>query len=480
MLTAGNGLQGQYFDSPDFTGTAIVRTDAEVNFNWGTGSPLGLSANSFSARWNGQIEAQVTEAHSFHVVANDGARLWVNGQLLIDNIDDTFTNDTATIDLISGRRYDIQLEYSETAGNAGVLLQWSSASQSRQVIPQEYLFAGDRGGISVQRFNGISGNAVSNLISDPQFPNQPDAIGERTALESAVNLGSSFGQRLAGFLHPPETGPYTFYISGDQSAELWLSNSSDPDDRRLIASVDSPTQFRQWTASSSQQSATVFLAAGQSYFIEVLHKESTGADHVSVGWTLPGQSNIEVVSGDYLSPEKPTVRGFAIDPNAAESASRPATYEITRTGPTTNALVVNYRTSGTAVNGVDYQPLGGSITIPAGADSVTLEITPITDNENEGEESVIVELLHSDQYEVGLKSERTFNALLLDDEAAPAGGTSLWNSANLSAFQAFGGSFIQHRRRSNLRKCYPSNRQQFRQHIQHAVATINRRSGQRR
>ena len=442
MLTVGNGLQGQYFDTADLTNPALVRTDANVNFNWGTGTPdSSLNADSFSVRWSGQVEAQSTEAHTFHVVANDGARLWVNGQLLIDSFEDSLTNASGAIDLISGRRYDIQLEYRENTGNASVRLEWSSASQSRQVIPRDYLFAGDRGAISFQRFNNVTGSAVSDLTSRPQFPGQPTAVGALTALESPVSIGNLYGARLAGFLHPPETGPYTFYIAGDQSAELWLSNSSDPDDRQRIASVASATGLRQWTASPTQQSEPVFLAAGQNYFIEVLHKESTGADHVSVGWVKPGQPNIEVVSGDYLSAEKPTVRGFAVSANATESAAQPATYQITRTGPTTNALVVDYRTSGDAVNGVDYQALSGSVTIPAGSDSVMLDITPLTDADNEGRESIVIELLHSQRYEVGFKSERTFNAVLLDDVEAPAGGTSLWNGTNLSAFVSYGGNF---------------------------------------
>ena len=442
MLTVGNGLQGQYFDTPDLTNSALVRTDANVNFNWGTGSPgASINSDTFSVRWSGQVEAQVTEAHTFYVVANDGARLWVNGQLLIDKFDDAATNASGTIDLISGRRYDIQLEYQENTGSASVRLEWSTHSLNRQVIPKDVLFAGGRGDIAFQRYNNISGGTVGSLTGSAQFPDQPSLVGVRPSFESASNVGTSFGQRLAGFLHPPETGPYTFYIAGDQAAELWLSNSADAANRQRIAYVEAPTQFRQWDATATQKSATVYLAAGQSYFIEALHKESTGADHLSVAWTKPGQSTPEVISGDDLSAQKPTVRGFAGDPNAAESATRAATYQITRTGPTTNALVVNYRTSGSATNAIDYQPLIGSITIPAGSDSVTLHVTPLSDTIDEGNETVVVELLHSDQYNVGLKSERTFNALILDDTEAPAGATALWTGTNLPAFQFFGGTF---------------------------------------
>ena len=106
VLTAGIGLQAQYFNNPDLTDLALVRTDAQVDFDWGTGSyNAGGNTNQFSARWTGQVEAQFTEAYSFVVNANDGARLWVNGQLLIDQFDNSnVANATGTIDLIAGRR----------------------------------------------------------------------------------------------------------------------------------------------------------------------------------------------------------------------------------------------------------------------------------------------------------------------------------------------------------------------------------------
>ena len=444
LLAAGNGLQGQYFDTSDLTGPAFVRIDANVNFNWGSGSPnAAINADTFSTRWSGQVEAQFTESHNFYVVANDGARLWINGQLLIDNYDDATTNATASIDLISGRRYDIQLEYRENTGSASIRLEWSSDSQGRQVIPQDFLFASGRGEISVQRFDNISGSAISNLTSNASYPELPTTVDVLASFESAANIGSSFGQRLVGYLHPPENGPYTFYISGDQSAELWLSNSADPGNRQRIAFVNSPTGVREWTASSTQESAPVYLAAGQSYFIEILHKESTGADHVSAGWIKPGQSNIEVISGDYLSTLRPTVRGFAIEPNAAEGDERSAVYEITRTGPTNNALVVSYELSGSATNGEDYIPLSGSITIPAGAESALLNIIPISNSTAipEDVESVVLEIQQSQSYNVGLKSERTFNATIQDSAVAPEGGIDLWTSAEPSAFTTFGGSF---------------------------------------
>ena len=313
LLAAGNGLQAQYYDASDLTVAALVRVDSEVNFNWGTGSPAAsIGADSFSVRWSGGVEADFTETHNFIVNANDGARLWVNGQLLIDQFaGGNVSDESASIDLIAGRRYDIQLEYLEVAGNASVSLEWSSPSKARQIIPAANLHAADRGTILAERFNGITGSAVSDLTGNASFPGNPSTVSTLTTFESNSNIGDNLGQRLQGYIHPPVSGPYTFFIAADQSAELYLSNTSDPDSKELIASVTSPTSPQQWEASPTQQSAVVYLAAGQKYYIEALHKESTGADHLSVGWRVPGSFDVAVIDGEHLSPIASNVRVYA-------------------------------------------------------------------------------------------------------------------------------------------------------------------------
>src|ERR1700742_5135083 len=85
QLLAGNGLAGQYFDNNDFTGTSVKRIDPVINFEWAAGSPApGIGPDTFSVRWTGQIAAETTGKYTFYTRANDGARLWINGQLITD------------------------------------------------------------------------------------------------------------------------------------------------------------------------------------------------------------------------------------------------------------------------------------------------------------------------------------------------------------------------------------------------------------
>jgi hypothetical protein len=333
-LTAGNGLQGQYFDSPDLSTSVIVRIDSQVDFNWGTGSPAAaIPTDQFSVRWTGQLESRFTESHSFIVNSDDGLRLWVNGQLLIDAWEASSTVDAAAdLDLIAGRKYDIQLEYRESIGVANVTLEWSSPSLAREIIPQSQLYAGDRGGLLVETWEGISGSSISDLVADPSFPSNPDAVTSIGSFETLSNTGDEFGRRIRGHLHVPETGPYTFFIVGDESAQLWFSQSSDPDGKRLIASVESATGARQWDADSSQQSIVFYLVAGQEYYIEALQKEANGGDHLAVGWLKPDSLQIEVIPGEHLTPVKPTVSIFSDRPNVSEAATQPGRFKIIRSG----------------------------------------------------------------------------------------------------------------------------------------------------
>lgn len=85
--SAGTGLEGDYYDESYLSGGPnLVRTDPTVNFQWNGSSPGGsLSGYTFSARWTGQVQAQYSEQYTFCTNTDDGARLWVNGILVIDH-----------------------------------------------------------------------------------------------------------------------------------------------------------------------------------------------------------------------------------------------------------------------------------------------------------------------------------------------------------------------------------------------------------
>ncbi|QQL45499.1 cadherin domain-containing protein [Sulfuriroseicoccus oceanibius] len=150
-------------------------------------------------------------------------------------------------------------------------------------------------------YTDISGASVSDLTGNAKYPNAPDTTATVTALDTG-SLGNSYGQRISGYLIPPTTGAYTFYVAGDDSVEFRLnSGGTDPAGATAICSLNGWTSRYNWTAYASQTSAAVTLTAGEMYYYELLHKEGGGGDHAAVAWSGPGISEPTVISGDVLA-----------------------------------------------------------------------------------------------------------------------------------------------------------------------------------
>jgi predicted esterase len=182
------GFTGVYFNNADLTSPVLTRTDAAIDFDWGTGSPAAeVGPSTFSARWTGFIQPTFAETYTFFTRADDGVRLRVNGQTLIDrwqtvpklqgdangdgrvdfsdfqwlerqsgtagpeadfNADGTVdkfdlkillanqgktlaagggsVSDSATLALEAGKTYTLEFEYFQNAKSANVKLEWQS------------------------------------------------------------------------------------------------------------------------------------------------------------------------------------------------------------------------------------------------------------------------------------------------------------------------------------------------------------------
>jgi hypothetical protein len=139
---SGNGLKGEYFNNTDFTGSSLTRLDPRICFDWTGYSPdSSIRSNDFSARWTGMIEPRYTGTYTFHAITDDGVRLWVNDKLIIDEWKGIpMQEHRGTIDLEAWKKYNIKMEYYEGIVRAGAILEWSSDSQKREVIPQSQLY----------------------------------------------------------------------------------------------------------------------------------------------------------------------------------------------------------------------------------------------------------------------------------------------------------------------------------------------------
>jgi hypothetical protein len=142
VTAAGTGLQGDYYDGTDFNTFKFRRIDTSINFDWTATPPdptLGLT--NYSVRWQGQYRPAVSGTYVIETTSDDGVRLWLNGQRLINNwTTHGATVDQATVVLNAGQMYALTLEYFQGPGAAVIQLRAALSGQTTVVIPQGQLY----------------------------------------------------------------------------------------------------------------------------------------------------------------------------------------------------------------------------------------------------------------------------------------------------------------------------------------------------
>ena len=118
-------------------------------------------------------------------------------------------------------------------------------------------------------------------------------------------------------------------------------------------------------------------------------------------------SNAQSATALLLDDDLPTLTVIATDSSASEAGNDTGTFVVTRTGATSQALVVNYAINGSAHHGVDYVALPGVLTIPAGSSVGSITVTPIDDAIGEPQQSIILQLRGGTGYIVGAASNAT-------------------------------------------------------------------------
>ena len=232
----GTGLSATYFDNINFTGATVTRIDPTVDFDWGGGSPDPLIfPEEFSAVWTGQVQAAFTEPYQFITRSDDGVRLYLNGQLIIDNWTDhpPTENYSQPIDLVAGQKYNIRMEWYERLGGATAQLMWTSPSTQQEAIPQTQLYptSGQPGGLIMT----ITGNA-------PRFE------GQNLRLTGTASGGQG-----------PYTYAYVTKINGETYSEgLGNQIGMDVPDDGLFEVIITATD-----AAGNMGSATYAIQAGE-------------------------------------------------------------------------------------------------------------------------------------------------------------------------------------------------------------------------
>jgi hypothetical protein len=167
---------------------------------------------------------------------------------------------------------------------------------------------------------------VDSLQSDPQYP---DGVftnsfltnfstmqitgGDLNNNPAFGSLGDNYGDIVYGWIKPPATGSYTFFLRSDDASQLWLSSDANPANAAEIANEDGCCNpFQEPGPSVTQTSVPIALDASKSYYITALHKEGGGGDYVEVAWRQQGDTNaaagLNPIPGAYFTAYAPVAQ----------------------------------------------------------------------------------------------------------------------------------------------------------------------------
>jgi glucose/arabinose dehydrogenase len=285
------------------------------------------SGDRYGSRIRGFICAPVTGTYNFYIASDNSSELWlstddnpqnkkkiayVSGYTLRGEWTKYPEQKSAAIPLVKGNRYYVEVLHRENDQGDHVAVGWKLPNGIyERPIPGKYLSppsgsvnppppvsCAATGYISREVWTNVQGTDVTNIpLTTP-----PAIKTTMTQFKTVSNSGDYYGERIRGYICPPTTGSYVFWISSDDNSELYLGSNESPSTRQRIAFVKGYTASQEYTKYPSQQSSPVTLQANKKYYIEALHKEGTQGDNLSVGWQLPGGALERPIPGSRLSP----------------------------------------------------------------------------------------------------------------------------------------------------------------------------------
>jgi hypothetical protein len=270
------GLIGQYYSDQTLTNLVLTRPDPNINFNWGEASPDPSIANQhYSVRWTGTVQPRYSQNYTFYTLSDDGARLWVNGQQLVDNwVDEAPTEASWSIPLKAGQQYPVIMEYYQNIGGSTAVLSWASGSQAKEVVPQFPTIPPlVNGGLSMVQGLYYGNTDFTNLL-DTRIESSIDF--DWSAAPPFPNMSqTNFSVRWTGQLLAQYSEPYTLYATSDDGLRLWINGN-------LV--------INDWNSHGvATDSATVNFQAGQYYNVQIDYYQLSGPALAQLQWSSPSQ-----------------------------------------------------------------------------------------------------------------------------------------------------------------------------------------------
>lgn len=238
----------------------LSRNDPSINFDWALGSPgSGINTDHFVTRWT-KVDTFEQSNYRFTATADDGIRVFVDGQAIIDAwVDQGVTTYTKDVNITAGN-HTVKVEFYDNTEHAVAKFSYGKFTPP----PVGNGLKGDY--YNNKDFTALALSRVDPTVNFNWGSGSPNpSIGADT-----------FSVRWTGQVMPQYSEQYTFYTSTDDGVRLWVNGV------QLINKwVDQGT--KEW-------SGKITLVAGQKYDIKLEYYENGGGAVAQLRWSSPSRS----------------------------------------------------------------------------------------------------------------------------------------------------------------------------------------------
>jgi hypothetical protein len=259
--------RGEYYNNVNLSGSPLVRNDPRIDFDWGQGSPAkGINADSFSVRWTRRLDFEA-KTYRFNLRVDDGVRLWVDGQLLVDQWQDGSTRTYSVERTMTQGKHDVRVEMYERTGRAAITF-WRETVESYPDWKGEF-------------FGNTGLNGAPILVRNDKGIDFHWGEGAPAPGLPADNLSVRWTRQL----HFP-AGSYRFTVEVDDGVRLW---------------VDGTLVIDEWHDGIGSYHGDISLAEG-THAVRMEMYEHTGGAKARLWWAR--QEGFPEWKGEYFANRK--------------------------------------------------------------------------------------------------------------------------------------------------------------------------------
>lgn len=281
--------------SQQWSSNATLTVVADTNKPTVVRAYANAGFNKVTISFNEVIDpATATNPNNYTIVnTNSGAGLTIlsTPAVLSGAANGGFTNVTfTTAQQAEGAKYRITINNVKDISVAG-----NAVEANTTVIFSGWILS--RGFARYDEYWNITGGGADGVRSDPRYPDSPNNSRFLTLWDAPTDFRDSFGGRISGFIIPPYTGQYTFYMYSDDNGGFWLSSNDTPGPVTRIATEPAWNGYRDWVgtdrrnASSPENiSSPQNLTAGVRRYAELVYLEGGGGDRGGATWRVPAQN----------------------------------------------------------------------------------------------------------------------------------------------------------------------------------------------